>query len=287
MRGFRLAVVGSALILVVALAVGGQPDRSPPPWPFDYEPPVIVGGSTGTFADYVMFQGSVELSGAIVLDIGANSRLVTDPFFFSANTQAAVLPTFGARQSLEAGVEFDWWSLSADANATLVPWAFTSSGAWFELAPPEWVFGNSPIFRVEGSLGAGPQWTPVGWTFDAAGALDLRGGLTIPVGDGSFDLVAGTAVDAQARWPGGFDLVDWTASIEATTPIPWLSGENLHTTGRVRIVTFVLPAFGAIADFRVDLRSEHFRAYVMVGLGTIGFAYELGAEYSFVFGLWQ
>lgn len=282
--------VGSALVLGLLLALYAisamahldGPADDPMAWPFSDRPPAIPPTGSGGFGDYVITAGVTVLTPDIALESNIAGRLDLDPFFVSGRTDMGLLPAFGVRQSLEAGVDFLWWSSSLDIRATLVPLDFVSAGLGFDLTPPVWVFGDAPVVRIEIGLGAGPEWRPAdGITFNTDGFLDLRAGIEVPVGDSrSFDLIGSTRLDARARWPGGFDAVNWIASVESDFGLPWL-GDPTDLRAKIRAALIVLPTLVALSDVRIDLRVDGFRAHVVVGIGTGGFAFELGAYYSF------
>jgi len=255
-------------------------------WPFPDNPRAALGvPDTEGFEDYVItLDATVFAFGGIGLDFDANARLTWAPFFVRSRTGLAVLPNFGALQSFEAGIDYHGWTLFADVSTQIVPLEFASTGLWIHITPRPWVLGEVPILRIEGRLGVGPQWRPTGgFTFDTLGTLDVRAGLEIPVSDTrSFDLVVGTNLDTAARWPGGFDLVDWTFHVVAVTQIPWVDEPDSGMLCSVRASLFLFPAIVAFIDLRLDLRIGMFYAYASAGAGTNSFGLEVGVEMSWV-----
>jgi len=237
--------------------------------------------TTGTFADYVRIEGTVELANGTLLALGCNSSLVLEPFFLNAETHAAVLPTLDIHQLLSAGVTLDWFSVRAEADADLVPWFPYAIGAVAEVTPPAWILGDQPLFRLESRFGASAFRVLGGWVSNASGTLDLQAGLRIGDAQSGFDLVAGLLTEGKAQLPTGFSTIDIAASLEAKTALAGLSSEAVQARGRARVSTALLSQSGVIADLRVDWHAEQWNAYIVAGYASFGgFAFEIGARFA-------
>lgn len=278
-----------SMLLVATLAFCALAQGNPPnPWPFPDEPRTALGvRATGGFEDYVITVGSTVLvDGGIGLGLNGNVWYGWDPFFVRSRTGLDLLPRFGATQQFAAGLDYAWWALIAEARTRIIPLEFISAGVWLDLSPRPWVFGEVPILRIEGDLRAGPQWRPAdGFTVDTVGALDVRAGLQIPVSDTrSFDLVVGTELDTAARWPGGFDFVDWNFNLVAVTEVPWVEGPDAGMLCSLRATLSWFPTVVVFVDLRLDVKLGLLYAYVSAGAGTTGFGLELGAEVTWASG---
>ena len=273
-------------VLGCALAMQAQGEDGPPPWPFgDPPPPASNVGDTGTFADYVRVEGSMELVNGIVFGGAVRGSLVLDPFFLRSRTDVAIFPGFGLLETIEAGFGSDWFSLRAEASADLVPWNSPGITIGADVTPPAWIFGDTPIFKIETRFGANAHYYYLGWFGDVTGMLDIQAGFRLDAADAPVDVIAGLLIDGRQQIPMGFGAFDLIGSLEAKTALPFLSTDDIRAQGRARGMVFVLPSTGVLGDLRLDWNSPQFHAYVLLGYGTYGLLFELGASIAWIWGL--
>ena len=258
----------SAATAVGLQGVSGIDDNNA--WPFESDPQ----------DDLVVTSGATALApGALVIaDLGMTFQV--DPFFTNSHTDFTVLPTFAANHSLETGLDFDWWSASVDVDLSLTPWALTSTGGWLELHPPEWAILTNPRVTLEGRIGWGPRWAPIGgWSHTLGGTFDVQADWRIPtLWDSSLDLTAESSVDATWTFPNGVLGTDWLFEMDARSILPLFQDSPAALRAGVKAQVFLLPTFGFGFDIRLEFRANAFYAYGLVGAGAAGIRAEVGAE---------
>jgi len=237
---------------------------------FDYVPP----------DDFVFTIGVAALAPGSVVVVGLGITFEIDPFFTTSQTDITVLPTFAANHSLETGLELDWWSATADVDLSLAPWALVSTGGWLELHPPEWIIVNNPAVTLDGAVGWGPQWAPVGgWSHAIDGTLDAQADWGFPtLWDSPLELTAESNLGATWTFPNGFFVTDWLFEVDARSVLPLFRDSPAALRAGVTARMFVLPTFGFGFDMSLEFRANAFYAYALVGAGAVGIRAEVGAE---------
>jgi len=239
-------------------------------WQFDYVPS----------DDFVITAGATALLPGAMVVVGLGTTFEIDPFFTTSQTDITVLPTFAANHVLETGLGFNWWSATVDVDLSLAPWALTSTGGWLELHPPEWMLISTPRVTLDGGIGWGPRWAPVGgWSHALAGALNAQAGWIIStLWDSALELTAESNFAATWTFPNGVFVTDWLFTVDARSILPLFQGSSVALRGGVTARMFVFPTFGFGFDLKLELRANAFYAYVLVGAGDAGIIAEIGAE---------
>lgn len=278
-----VVILVGLLVMSAATAVGLQdvpgasngndwPFGNEPRDAFDYVPP----------SDIVVTIGSTVLvPGPMVLEL--ETALLFDPFFTRGQTDIIVLPTFGANQSLETGLRFNWWSASVDVDLSLSPWALVSTGGWLELHPPEWIILNNPVVVLDADIGWGPQWVPVDeWIHAFGGTLDVTATWDIATAwDTSLEAQFASFFDASITLPLGILDANFAVELDARTALPFWQDSPATLSAGVAARVLVLPTFGFGFDVILDFRLNSFHAYGLVGAGGTGIRAEAGAEITF------
>lgn len=283
MRRVKTAVVilVGLLAMSAATAVGLQDvqgTNGSNEWPFgddprdafDYVPP----------NDFVFTVGVTALAPGSVIMAGVGTTFEIDPFFTNSQTDITVLPTFAANHTLETGLEFDGWSASVDVDLSLVPWALVSTGGWLELHPPEWVIMSNPAVTLNGRVGWGPQWAPVGgWSHAIGGAFDAQTDWSIPtLWDSTIELAAESNLDATWTFPNGLFVTDWLFIVDVRSVLPFFRDSSAALRAGMTARVFVLPTFGLGFDMVLEFRADSFYAYGLAGAGAAGIRTEVGVE---------
>ena len=282
MNKIHIAVVFLACLLAMPAVAAIAMQDAPGPndnqgWPFGDEP-------QGAFAvmqdDFVITIGATAFAPGSLVIAGLGVSFRVDPFFTTSQTDFTVLPTFAATQSLETGLRFNWWSASVDVDLSLSPWLLTSTGGWLELHPPQWVMLTTPWFTLEGTIGWGPRWGPVGgWSHELGGSLDVQADWTLPtLWDSSLDLTAESRLDMAWTFPDGAFLTDWMVELDARSILPLFVDSSAAMRAGVRAQAFLLPTFGFGFDVRLEFRADGFTAYGLIGAGGAGIRAEVGIE---------
>jgi len=230
--------------------------------------------------DFVITVGATALAPGSVVVVGLGIAFEVDPFFTTSQTELTVLPTFAVTHILETGLSFNWWSATVDVDVFLAPWALTSTGGWLELHPPEWTLSNTPRVTLDGGIGWGPRWEPVGdWSHAFAGALDARTGWIIStLWDSALELTAESNLDAAWTFPDGAFVTDWLFTVGARSILPLFRDSPAALRAGVTARMFVLPTFGFGFDLELEFRVNAFYAYGLIGAGEAGISAEVGAE---------
>ena len=282
MKKFYIAVVTLAFLLAMSAVAAMAMQDVPGPidnqgWPFGDMP---RGALAVTQDDFVITIGATALApGSLVIGgLGVSFRV--DPFFTKSQTNFTALPAFAVTQSLETGLRLDWWSASVDVDLSLSPWSLTSTGGWLELHPPQWVLFTTPWFTLEGTIGWGPRWMPVGdWSHELGGSLDVQADWTFPtLWDSSLDLTAESSVDMAWTFPNGVFVTDWMIEVDTRSILPLFVDSSAAMRAGVRAQVFLLPAFGFGFDVRLEFRADAFTAYGLIGAGGAGIRAEVGIE---------
>ena len=230
--------------------------------------------------DFVITVGATALAPGGVVAVGLGITFEIDPFFTASQTEITVLPAFAANQTLETGLGFNWWSATADVDLSLAPWALVSTGGWLELHPPEWIIVNNPAVTLDGAVGWGPQWAPVGgWSHAIGGTLDAQADWGFPtLWDSPLELTAESNLGATWTFPNGFFVTDWLFEVDARSVLPLFRDSPAALRAGVTARMFVLPTFGFGFDMSLEFRANAFYAYALVGAGAVGIRAEVGAE---------
>jgi hypothetical protein len=273
-----VGVLVGVTVLSAVVAVGQLNPNPTNEWPFGDDPRDAFHYTPP--GDFVMSVGiTAAVPGSeIIMGLGTAFRI--DPFFTNGQTDIAVLPTFAASQSLETGLEFNWWSASVDVGLSLAPWALVSTGGWLELHPPAWTLADNPIVTLTGGVGWGPQWAPVGgWSHAIGGTLDARADWSLPtLWDSMFNLAAESDLGATWTFPDGLFVTDWLVMVDARFMLPSFQDSPAALRAGVVAQVFVLPTFAFGFDISLEFRANAFYAYGLVGAGVGGIRAEVGAE---------
>ncbi len=230
--------------------------------------------------DFVITVGVTALAPGSVIMAGLGITFQIDPFFTNSQTDITVLPTFAANHSLETGLDFQWWSVSVDANLSLVPWALLSTGGWLKFHPPEWVIMSDPKVALNGGIRWGPRWVPAGdWSHALAGALDAQADWRLPtLWDTALDLTVESNLDATWTFPTGSFVTDWLFIVDVRSVLPLFRDSPIAFRGGAMARMLVLPTFELGFDLILELRANAFYAYGLVGAGDTGIKAEVGVE---------
>lgn len=281
MNRMHIVVLCVGLLLIpsaVAMAVQGVPEPvDNQGWPFGDQPRRVLAGVEDDFVITIGTTASVP--GSLVI-AGLGVSFNVDPFFTTSQTDFVVLPTFAATQSLETGLDFEWWTASVDIELSVSPWSLTSTGGWLELHPPQWVVFETPWITLEGTLGWGPRWVATDdWSHALSGSLDIRAVWALPtLWDNSLDLTVASNADAVWTFPNGTFLTNWMFQLDARSILPLFLDSPVALRAGVRAQAVVLPTFGFGFDVRLELRANAFVAYGVIGAGGTGIRAEVGME---------
>jgi hypothetical protein len=235
------------------------------------------------------FDGLAITLGAAVLmpglagtaDVDAVVRV--DPFYTESEADITFLPAFAATNRLETGVEFDWWTAFMVVDLSLSPWSLTSTGAWLEFHPPVWTLLAAPRITLDGSIGWGPRWDPIGmWSHAVGGDLNGQCAWSVATLWGSLlDLTLASDVEASWTLFGGPLETDWNVTATAQSVLPVLRNTGAAVRAGVAVQISLLRAFGLAFEVDLELRAGGFYAYTLVGAGAAGIRAEFGAEWTF------
>ena len=292
MRRVKIAsvILAGLMVMLAATAVGlqdlpGSNDNNE--WPlgndprdlFDYVPP----------DDFVITVGATGLAPGSLFVMGLEMTFEVDPFFTNSQTNMTVLPLFAANHSLETGLDFQWWSVSVDAELALAPWALMSTGGWLEIHPPERIIVSNPKVSLDGGIGWGPRWAPVGsWSHALAGSLDVQADWIIPtLWDTALDLTAESNLDATWTFPNGFFVTNCLFMADARSVLPLFLDSPIVLRAGATAQMLVLPTFGFGFDLTLELRANALYAYGLVGAGAAGIRAEVGVEMTIGLGLFD
>jgi len=230
--------------------------------------------------DFVITVGATALVPGSVMIAGLGLTFQIDPFFTNSQTDITVLPTFAANHSLETGLDFQWWSVSVDANLSLVPWALLSTGGWLKLHPRDWIIVSNPKVALNGGIRWGPRWASAGdWSHALAGTLDAQADWSLPtLWDTALDLTVESNLDATWTFPSGSFVTDWLFTVDARSVLPSFRDSPIALRGGATARMLVLPTFGLGFDLILELRANAFYAYGLVGGGDAGIKAEVGVE---------
>ncbi len=274
MRGVKTAVVilvGLMMSVTTAVGLPNVPESDVNyAWPFESNPQDDL---------VITIGGTAFVPGALVIaDLGMTFQV--DPFFTNSHTDFTMLPTFAANHSLETGLDFNGWSASVNVDLSLTPWALTSTGGWLEFHPSEWAILTNPWVVMEGQIGWGPRWAPIGgWSHALGGTVDVQADWRIPtLWDSSLDLTVESNLDATWTFPSGVLVTDWLFEMDARSILPLFQDSPAALRAGVKAQVFLLPTFGLGFDIRLELRANAFSAYGLVGAGAAGIRAEVGAK---------
>ena len=289
------SIVVLLLSLLIVLSVPALALQNPPEsidnvsqgWPFGDGPQAAPNALLQD--DFAITLGATALFPGAVVVTGLGISFGVDPFFTDSQTEFILLPTFAVTQSLETGLDFDWWSATVDADLSLAPWSLTSIGGWLELHPPQWVISTTPWISLEGDIGWGPRWVSVSdWSHAVGGSLDAQAAWWIAtLWDTSLDLIAESNLDATWTFPNGTFLTHWMIELDARSILPLFMDSPVALRAGARAQVVLLPTFGLGFDVRLELRAHAFTAYELIGAGDAGIRAEVGMEWSIGFSLFE
>jgi hypothetical protein len=271
------AMTATAIAAMATQNLAGPNDNQG--WPFDDEPRWTL---AGTQDDFVITLGATALfpGSLVIADLGVSFR--AGPFFTDSRIGITALPALSAAQSLETGMDFDWWSASVDIDLSLSPWSLASTGGWLELHPPQWEVFTTPWTTLESTIGWGPSWAPIdGWSHAVGGTLDIQADGRLPaLWNSSLDLSMESNLDATWAFPDGLFTTNWMIELDARSILPLFLNSSAAMRAGVRTQVFLLPTFGFGFDVRVEFRTDALTAYGLIGAGGEGIRAEVGMEMS-------
>jgi len=269
-----LLLMSSTVAMAMQDGLGPVDNRG---WPLGHEPRRVLAGVEDDFV--ITIGTTASIPGSLVI-AGLGVSFNVDPFFTASQTDFVVLPTFAATQSLETGLDFEWWTVSVDIELSLSPWSLTSTGGWLEVHPPRWVLFEAPWITLEGTIGYGPRWVPAAdWSHALSGSLDVQSNWAIPtLWDSPLDLTVASKTDAVWTFPNGAFVTNWMLQLDARSILPLFLDSSAEMRAGVRAHVLVLPTLEFGFDVRLELRANAFTAYGLIGAGGTGIRAEIGME---------
>ncbi len=282
MKKIHYAMVLCLVAVSWSLGTVAQNERGPTiiqGWPFGDSPQAE---SVNPVDEFLITIGALaQTPGSLVsTDLGISFRV--GPFFTECYTQLLALPTFGMAQSLETGIDFEWWMTSVDVDLSLSPWSLISTGGWLEFHPPQWVLLTAPWLTVDGSLGWGPRWTPTAeWFHTLDSVLDIQASWSLDTLWGqTLELIAESNAGIEWTFPNGGLITEWMFQLDARSILPLFANSEAALRAGARAQIGLLPVFGLGFDVRLEFRADPFTAYGLIGAGAEGIHAEAGVDWS-------
>lgn len=207
------------------------------------------------------------------------------PLKLTNQLDIALLPLLSVADLLELEFEWGWFSITGFASVRLVPWSLVSAGGWIEVSSPQYTFGETILFTVDGGVRWGPQWSGssleafahgVSGFFNAKVMWTIAGPRELML-----DLSAGSDLELTASWPGTSLLADALFAVEGGVDLLPFSGGRGILRLESEAVVHLLPVLAGGIDLRLELRIGGLAASTTLGIGSGGVRWEATAEFAF------
>ncbi|MFC2106268.1 hypothetical protein ACFLS0_05925 [Candidatus Bipolaricaulota bacterium] len=211
--------------------------------------------------------------------VRADLEYTAGPFRIQGDAELSVLPDLNGFAGFRAALDWDWLAVTADVETFLSPFEFDTTRGFVDLGIPRLGFGTGRLWcEIDGAVGWGPQWSPIGGLSHAAriSVEAATGGVVRMPWAGLLEIIG------LADFSYVLDLIEWDgdllfdASITASTAFPLPSGAALEIQTQARVE--LLPWPESSLSFQARRLGTATAMYVELAMERGGLRLEAGVE---------